>query len=104
MCGAIDSLGSSRNSMSAVRNNQSKQLLERIADTPRSGLTLGLGVMSPLALQPVLDERLNMGGGSSAISEKLTNDRKLIHKIRIGREPEGAGEIGNRQSSATGRA
>jgi hypothetical protein len=46
----------------AVRKNQPKQLLDRIADTPRSGLTLGLGVISPLALQPIFDERLNVGG------------------------------------------
>lgn len=44
------------------RKNQTKQLLDRIADTPRSSLALGLGVFPPWTRQPIFDERLNVGG------------------------------------------
>src|SRR5271154_6459926 len=43
-----------------MRENQPKQLLDRIADTPRSSLTLGLGVFPSLARQPIFDERVNV--------------------------------------------
>lgn len=45
-----------------MRKNQPKQLLDRVADTPRRGLALGLGMSTAFTRQPIFDERLNMGG------------------------------------------
>ena len=44
-----------------LRKNHPKQLLDRIADTPRSSLALGFRILPPLTLQPSFNERLNMG-------------------------------------------
>jgi hypothetical protein len=47
--------------LARLRENQPKQLLDRIADTPRRSFALGLGVLPAVARQPILDERLNVG-------------------------------------------
>lgn len=45
-----------------MRKNEPKQLLDRIADTPRRGFALGLGVLPVVARQPIFHEGFNMGG------------------------------------------